>query len=165
MKNLEILENMNLTSRILSTSDALNIAEVYKAHEGDSFEALLSSSGLDYSNYVESISVAIAKMSLSESVVIGIFMNDTLIGCCNVQLMYDTYIGYTNRPYAHLETGIFKPTFEGLGYNNILLDAVKSYLISKNCIFVMVNTRNKYAMRSLEKNGFIKESTRYVYNF
>lgn len=151
--------------RVLTELDVEQIAEVYKAHEGNLFEATLVSLAMGYGEYLSSIATALTKMQLSGSVVLGVFDGMALLGCCNVQLMYDTYVGYTNRPYAHLETGIFKPEYEGLGYNTLLLDAVKEYLVAKNCIFVMVNTSSAYAKRSLEKNGFVQESTRYTYTF
>lgn len=143
--------------RKLSIKDCTQIAEVYCEEENIIITEL----------YLDKLKNAFTKIIDKGDFVLGAFKEDILAGCISVHLMYDTYPGYTDGPYAHIETMIIKKEYRNIGVGSELLRKAVEELSSQNVTYIIIQTGeyNIAARRSIEKAGFGLENVNYIIKF
>lgn len=73
--------------------------------------------------------------------ILGAFTSEgEIAGCLTINLMRDLYLGFTEGPYAHLETIIVKESFHGQGIGSLLVREAVKYCKSKRVTYIIAQT-------------------------
>ncbi|ACV63256.1 GCN5-related N-acetyltransferase [Desulfofarcimen acetoxidans DSM 771] len=113
--------------------------------------------------YVQSAKIAYEKMLSKGDFILGAFNDKKILGCISVHFLNDTYPGYANGCYVHIETVVIGKKYRGNGIATDLLREAIQIAKENNVTYCLIQTGddNYPARRAFEKAGFKHYNVNY----
>ncbi|MNV28472.1 Acetyltransferase (GNAT) family protein [compost metagenome] len=158
--SVKLEDNFDLRKLIIRTvllKEIYKVAELYGEEEGISVDSIL----------LVKMKEAYKGILEKGDCILGAFDGDNLLGCLTVHFLVDTYPGYTDGPYMHIETIIVNRKHRNIGVGTALMKRVVGIGREVRATYIVVQTGkdNISARKMYEKCGFNNRYVNYVYTF